>query len=435
MKFSRLFLFIFILIFVSCSEPQNKSFIYVKGTQLMINKLPYRFIGFNMWSACYLGASEQGRQRLVKELDTLKSLGCTNLRILGASEKNSLPLSLPWAIQTSPGVYDEELLKGLDFLLTEMGKRGMYAVVYLNNYWQWSGGMSQYVNWSSGDVVPSPNATGGGEKFMPYSARFYSDAKAVEMNRKYIKTLVNRVNTYSGVLYKNDPAIMAWELANEPRPGTDDATGESNIPAFIKWIYETASYIHSIDPNHLVTTGTEGTVGCLQNESYFTKVHNSRSIDFINLHLWAKNWGWFDSKKIATTLPSSLVNARNYINLHIRLARKLGKPITMEEFGLDRDSSETKPGTNISARNIYFKDILSLVADSILGGSPLAGCNIWAWGGYGIPAPVDKTMSTPSAFLGDPLDEPQGLNSVYVSDSSTLSIIKTATRRITPVQK
>lgn len=131
----------------------------------------------------------------------------------------------------------------MDFLLTEMGKRGMYAVVY--HYWQWSGGMSQYVNWSSGDVVPSPNATGGGEKFMPYSARFYSDAKAVAMNCKYINTLVNRVNTYSGVLYKNDPKIMAWELANEPRPGT---------------------------ANHLVTTGTNGKIGCLQNDDYFLKV-------------------------------------------------------------------------------------------------------------------------------------------------------------------
>jgi mannan endo-1,4-beta-mannosidase len=401
----------------------------------MMDKLSYRFVGFNMWSACYLGASEQGRQRLVKELDTLKSLGCTNLRILGASEKNSLPLSLPRTIQSSPGVYDEELLKGLDFLLAEMGKRGMYAVVYLNNYWQWSGGMSQYVNWSSGDVVPSPNETGGGEKFMPYSARFYSDAKAVEMNRKYIKTLVNRVNTYSGVLYKNDPSIMAWELANEPRPGTDDANGEANMPAFLKWIDETASFIHSIDHNHLVTTGTEGTIGCLQNDDYFLKVHGFKSIDFVNLHLWAKNWSWFDSKNIAATLPSSRVNARNYINLHISLARKLGKPITMEEFGLDRDSSETKPGTPISARDIYFKDILTLVTDSILGGSPLAGCNIWAWGGYGIPAPPEKIMLTPSAFLGDPLDEPQGLNSVYVSDSSTLSIIKAATRLITSEQK
>jgi mannan endo-1,4-beta-mannosidase len=430
MKLSNLYLFLFLFSLISCSAPQKNSFISVKGSQLMLKDHPYRFVGFNMWYACYLGASEQGRQRLIKELDTLKSLGCSNLRILGASEKNVMPRSLPWAIQTSPGVYDEGLLKGLDFVLAEMGKRGMYAVIYLNNYWQWSGGMSQYVNWHSKDSVPDPDATGGGGRFMHYSAQFYSEPQAVIMNRTYIRMLLNRENTYSGIKYKNDPSVMAWELANEPRPGTDDANGESNMPAFLKWIDETASFIHSIDHNHLVTTGSEGTVGCLQNDDYFIKVHNSKAIDFINFHLWARNWSWFDPKRINETLPVSQQKAKDYILLHISLARKLRKPITMEEFGLDRDSAATQPGTPVSARDIYFKNIFSLVTDSILNNSPLAGCNIWAWGGVGFPASYDNIMTNASAFLGDPLDEPQGLNSVYISDSSTLLIIKASAGRV-----
>jgi mannan endo-1,4-beta-mannosidase len=430
MKVRSASIFIFFLWLVSCSLPQKKSFIYVNGTRLMLKGEPYRFVGFNMWYASYLGASEQGRQRLIKELDTLKSIGCTNLRILGASEKNSMPLSISRAIQTSPGVYDEALIKGLDYVLAEMGKRGIYAVIYLNNFWQWSGGMSQYVNWSSGDPVPDPDATGGGGKFMRYSARFYSDSAAIKMNYNYIKMLLNRENTYSGIKYKNDPAVMAWELANEPRPGTDDENGESNMSLFLKWIHETALWIHTIDSNHLVTTGTEGIVGCLQNESYFIKEHDSKAIDFVNFHLWAKNWGWFDAKRIAETLPSSQNKAKDYILLHIQLARKLGKPITMEEFGMDRDSEAVLPGTPVNARDIYFKGILNLVADSILNGAPIAGCNVWAWGGFGKPAPVDIVIKTPSAYLGDPFDEPQGLNSVYISDSTTLSIIKTNAKRI-----
>jgi mannan endo-1,4-beta-mannosidase len=434
-KYIKFFLLFFSASLLSCSSPQKESFITVKGTQFILKGKPYRFAGFNMWYACYLGASEEGMQRLIKELDALRSIGCTNLRILGASEETSMDQSLSKAIQTSPGVYNEEMLKGLDFTLTEMSKRGMYAVIYLNNYWRWSGGMSQYVNWSSGDSVPEPNSTGGGENFMSYSARFYSDSKATEMNRNYIKMLVNRVNSYSGLAYKDDPAIMAWELANEPRPGPDDATSEANIPAFVKWIRETSAWIHTIDPNHLVTVGSEGTVGCLQSEDYFINSNNLPSIDFVNFHLWAKNWGWFDAKRIPETLPQSERNAKNYILKHIELARKIGKPITMEEFGLDRDFEEVLPGTPVTARDEYFKGIFSLITDSILNGAPIAGVNIWAWGGFGKPAAPGKVMHAPSATVGDPLDEAQGLNSVYFSDSSTISIIKAYTARITSDSK
>jgi mannan endo-1,4-beta-mannosidase len=55
---------------------------------------------------------------------------------------------------------------------------------------------------------------------------------------------------------------------------------------------------------------------------------------------------------------------------------------------------------------------------------PLAGTNIWAWGGFGKPHPIEKVLDNPGAFLGDPLGEMQGLNSVYVSDTSTLNMLK-----------
>ena len=112
--------------------------------------------------------------------------------------------------------------------------------------------------------------------------------------------LANRTTTSSQVKYKNDPAIMAWELANEPRPGPDGEDGEKNMDDFITWNHKTSAWIHSID--------------------------------FATFHLWAKNWGWFDANRIDSTLPASISNARKYINHHIALARKPGKPITMEEF-------------------------------------------------------------------------------------------------------
>ncbi|MDI5787504.1 cellulase family glycosylhydrolase [Bacillus licheniformis] len=65
--------------------------------------------------------------------------------------------------------------------------------------------------------------------------------------------MLNRVNTYNGVKYKDDPAIMAWELANEPRVQSD-RTGNT----LVEWADEMSEFIKSIDQNHLVAVGDEG---------------------------------------------------------------------------------------------------------------------------------------------------------------------------------
>lgn len=41
----------------------------------------------------------------------------------------------------------------------------------------------------------------------------------------YVKKIVNRRNSITGVLYRDDPTIMAWDLANEPYV-LGDASGD-----------------------------------------------------------------------------------------------------------------------------------------------------------------------------------------------------------------
>ena len=44
--------------------------------------------------------------------------------------------------------------------------------------------------------------------------------------KKYVRSIVTRRNSITGRLYKDDPTIMAWDLANEPfAPG--DNTGRN----------------------------------------------------------------------------------------------------------------------------------------------------------------------------------------------------------------
>lgn len=77
---------------------------------------------------------------------------------------------------------------------------------------------------------------------------------------------------------------MAWQLANEPRPSKEGKPEES-MKVFSKWVDETASFINSIDNNHLVSTGSEGNKGNLNNWDYARQAHESKAIDYITIHL------------------------------------------------------------------------------------------------------------------------------------------------------
>ena len=149
-------------------------FVTVSGTRLYRFGEPYRFVGANLWYAMHLGAAGTvggDRPRLLRELDRLQTLGISNVRVLAASEgPDRVPWhperSTPWRIlpsmQPSPCAYNEAVVVGLDFLLAEMAKRDMTAVLILGNMWPWSGGFAQYVSWVAGDRIPYPPPAAGG---------------------------------------------------------------------------------------------------------------------------------------------------------------------------------------------------------------------------------------------------------------------------------
>lgn len=432
MKNIAICILLIIVFFISASYTYIKGrgeFIKVRNQKFYKGNEKYYFIGTNFWYGAYLGskASYGNRERLLRELDQLVSLGVKNLRILAASESSDFSNVLKPGIIIEPGKYDEAMLDGLDFLLSEMAKRGMHAVLFLNNYWDWSGGMPQYLVWAnSRKAANASGETAKTSRFNRSSSLFYGDTLANKFFREYITMLVNRVNSYTGKLYKEDPSIMAWELANEPRSGEG---GKAGAGQFCKWIDESAGFIHSLDKNHLVTTGSEGTVGCNQDSALFLKSHRTINIDYLTFHLWAKNWGWFNAKNIGGTYPSTKTKAIAYMNLQLSLAGQLAKPIVMEEFGLDRDSSKCSIGSSVSARNDYYAMIFDFFLNSALAGGPYAGCNFWAWGGEGRPVNANFVYKYGDPFMGDPPQEGQGLNSVYNTDSSTLKIISQFARK------
>lgn len=120
----------------STDQETASPFVQRQGSSFVVDGHDYRFVGTNFWYGAILGSEGQGgnRERLCRELDKLHELGLDNLRILvGSDGERGVTTKVEPTLQVSPGVYNDTILAGLDYLLQEMGKRNMKAVLYLNN--------------------------------------------------------------------------------------------------------------------------------------------------------------------------------------------------------------------------------------------------------------------------------------------------------------
>lgn len=416
----------------ACATTPEKAgrdrFVRAAGTRLTRGGRAYRFAGANMWYAAYVGAEAPlgNRDRLRRELDRLAALGVTNLRLLASSEQSPLKNSIRPAFHDREGAPNEALLRGLDFALAEMARRDMTAVLYLNNFWEWSGGMATYLYWTNGGRYLDMNDPAHPwPEFPDFTSGFYESPEAVALSHGWLRRVVGRVNTVTGRPYRDDPAIMAWQLANEPRPGGSDAVAARRMPAFRAWVEGTARLIHSLDPNHLVSTGSEGLKGCVESAQCVLDEHAIPGIDYLTAHIWPLNWSWVDSADLSGTWAGGEAKVREYIAQHVDLAGRLGKPLVFEEFGFPRDGGSFDPAASTIWKDRFYRLIYTAVLDDAARGGPLAGSNFWAWGGEGRAAHADRRFQRgDTAYLGDPPHEPQGWYSVFDSDKSTRGIIR-----------
>ena len=412
----------------ACSIPSAPAdFIRVEDGRLLCGEANYRFVGTNFWYGVLLASEGQGgdRERLAAELDNLHARGLDNLRVLVGAEGSTPKRSLVWpTLQTAPGVYNDTILAGLDWLLKEMGDRGMKAVLYLNNSWEWSGGYGQYLEWAGQGSAPDPTDDGY-RMYCDYVAHFSTNAAAQQLYQEHVCHIVGRTNRYTGRPYADDPAIMAWQLGNEPRAfAVDSLTKEG----FVHWLTATAALIKELDPHHLVSVGSEGYVGCEMDAVLYERIHEDPHIDYLTIHIWPMNWGWItrDEMRADTLDTDTAVMARvcrfsrDYLETHLQMAERLRKPLVIEEFGYARDGLSFDLTSSTRARDTYYKFILGWMQDPAYS-EWLAGINFWAWSGLAQPRHI--RWQPYDDYCGDPAQEEQGLFSVFASDSSTLQIL------------
>lgn len=373
----------------------------------------YRFVGTNFWYGPILASDTEAgdMDRLIKELDSLQSLGITNLRILaGAEGPEGLPHHISPVLQTAPGQYNQAMLEGLDRFMAEVEKRGMTVVIYLTNAWEWSGGYGSYLHWTTGEVCPVPGIDGYRE-YVDHVKEFVLNDTAKQMAIDHAKYMVSRNNTVTERPYSESPAILSWQIANEPR-----AFSQEGKEALYGWLIDMAKAIRSIDKNHMVSTGSEGKYGCEVDLDLWQRIHNAPEIDYGIIHLWPTNWGWASRTEPENQVDAAIEESGKYIEEHLK-ALSISKPLIIEEFGYPRDSMSLSSASPTRRRDKYY----GFVLDTFKRNPRIAGINFWGWNGSGRPA--HELWQKGDPYLCDPAHEPQGLYGVFDCDASTIEII------------
>jgi mannan endo-1,4-beta-mannosidase len=419
----------------SAEASAKSSFVTVKGHQLYIDNKPYYFVGTNYWYGGLLGLvkdDKRGAERLRKELDFLKAQGVTNLRLLAGAEGSGMINGVQRVgppLQPRQGEFSEEVLAGLDLVLFEMGKRDLKAVVFLSNNWEWSGGFQQYLIWNG--KVPDELRTRklNWDEQRDTVSQFYGCAPCTDAYAKQVNLLLDRVNRYSRLKYTEDPAVMAWELANEPRPMRPAAAAD-----YERWVGDAAAMLKAKDKHHLVVVGREGRMGT-DDLKLFEEIHADRNIDYLTIHIWPKNWGWFKGQEIAADFDGVVEKTLAYIEEHLRVAERLNKPLVLEEFGLPRDGHSFDPAAPTTLRDGLYAKVFNVLARQPAAGGHIAGANFWAFGGAARPVKGQTFWKDGDDYTGDPPMEEQGLNSVFDGDTTTWRLIKSTGKELEKSRK
>ena len=422
---------------IGCQSNQAEKdieFVTTRDGRFYRGDTEYKFIGANFWYGAVLASEGQGgnRERLQKELDLMQEVGITNVRVLvGGEGPDTVASHVVPVLQPEPGVYNDTILQGLDYLIAELEKREMTAVLFLNNSWEWSGGYGAYLEWAGCGPVPDWSDWTIAQN---YHCQFVKNDSAKAMAERHVRFIVSRTNTVTGKPYSESPAIMAWELANEPRAFARDSVTKA---CFAEWVETQAKLIKSLDSNHLVTTGSEGLEGCEEDSALFRKIHAFPEIDYVCIHIWPYNWRWLGpasgpltnglakngETSVVDSVPFASRMTRAYMDRCWDVVKDLNKPMVLEEFGYPRDGYRIELNSTTQGRDSYYEYAFSLMDEG-----KLQGCCFWAWGGYAQPKHV--RWQRWDDYVGDPAQEEQGLNAVFASDTTTLEVIRQAAERL-----
>ena len=205
------------------------SFVTRSGSRLVLNGQTFRFSGANIY---WLGLEEvttgtgtayPSHFQVDDALATAQTMGATVVR----SHTLGISVGCVLCVEPTLGTFNQGAFQHIDYAIQSAHTDGMRLIIPLVDNWHfYHGGKHTFTDWRG----------------LSDENQFYANPQVIGDFEQYVSAILNHVNTYTGIAYKNDPTIMTWELGNE-------------LSAPANWVSLMATYVKSIDPQHLVMDG------------------------------------------------------------------------------------------------------------------------------------------------------------------------------------
>ena len=305
----------------------RKGFVTTRGGELRLDGKPFRFAGTN----CYY-LHQQSHYMIDAVLNDAAAMGLAVVRAWAFADGTG-----DSALQPKPYSSNETAFDSLDYAVHKAGELGLRLVLPLVNNWPDYGGMQTYVKW----FLDLPDDSYG--EGLNHD-RFYTEPAIKTCYKAYARTVTQRRNRYTGLRYCDDPTIMAFELANEPRCRSDKSGA-----TLLAWAREMSTHVKALAPRQLVAVGDEGFYGQAGHADYpysdyegvlWKKLVALPAVDYGTVHVYPQNWGETSGSKPGTDTTQW---GTQWIKDHLADGRALGKPVVVEEFGLQIDAGRDIP--------------------------------------------------------------------------------------------
>ncbi|HMP05515.1 MAG TPA: cellulase family glycosylhydrolase [Lacipirellulaceae bacterium] len=218
------------------ASAQISEFITRRGDQLYEGDQPFRFISFNIPNLLLVednfapGAETPwgwpNEYELTDALESVRQMGGTVVRTYVLSVRRDAGSDIGDHVYVrGPGEFNEEAFRALDLALEVAHKTGVRLIIPLVDNWKWQGGRAEYAAFRG----KQPDD-------------FWTDEQLIADFEETVRFVLSRVNTRTGVPYKDDPAILAWETGNE-------------LDSPPEWTARIAALIKQLAPHQLVVDG------------------------------------------------------------------------------------------------------------------------------------------------------------------------------------
>lgn len=320
-------------IFLTVRDPRSarravpRGFVRASGKRFVADGAPFRFVGANV-AVMY---REEDRALMPETLRHAAQLGIRVVRVWAngegapadgiasvGSDREDWPAS--HRFRPAPGVWNEEAFVHLDRVLAEAARNRLRVQLTLSNWWRDTGGVTQYLRWAGVDDAADERYPYGvnAERAM----EFYSNEVTRRLYREHVEKVVSRRNTVTGVLYRDDPTIFSYELMNEAQSPTGRWAERR------AWVAEMSAFVKSLDPDHLVTSGSWAYRSALERRAWLEE-QRLATLDYCDVHNYPR-----DDQDSFVTSPDALAE---FVANRAAAAFSINKPLVVGEFGMSPD--------------------------------------------------------------------------------------------------